>query len=407
LVSSFFSPGRGERQPAMADPRPEGEAGSDVQDGVGGVTEPERLFCPITHTIYRDPCFVPESGNTYERAAVEEYWSSTPRPRDPLTNMDLQSRVLHTNWGVRREVQRFLDDHPGYVPNGWTKREVPLPAGSAEGTVAGAGQLSARALSSRRVGALLAVVVALLVGLVVRHQMPVAPLGRHGPPGNATVLHQPKGSRLQAWTEGDHLVVHLPPQGVGVDQVAEFCFACFWTGFTTIWTIGAVRSGAPVMFAMFSLPFFGVGISLLRGAAKAPFRRQYLDLGTTDYKLSTEWFRFVFSSATYLIADLSSPPILHCDGKRCELVFEDGVQEIVFASSSLWAAEAKWVQDIVKSHLVKTPKGSRFDVQLPEQSMPSQPRRNSRTGGGPYGDGAQTGLFGGHTGGLHVGVTIR
>lgn len=91
------------------------------------VAEPGSLLCPITQAMYRDPCFVPESGNTYERDALEQYWASTPEPRDPLTNMTLTSTVLYPNWGVRREVQRFLQEQPQYVPQGWSDRDVPRP----------------------------------------------------------------------------------------------------------------------------------------------------------------------------------------------------------------------------------------------------------------------------------------
>lgn len=96
------------------------------------VVEPESLLCPITQAMYRDPCFVPESGNTYELDALEHYWASTPEPRDPLTNTILKSKVTYPNWGIRREVQRFLDDHPDYLPQGWVERQVPRARSPAE-----------------------------------------------------------------------------------------------------------------------------------------------------------------------------------------------------------------------------------------------------------------------------------
>lgn len=93
------------------------------------VTEPEGLLCPITQVMFQDPCFVPESGNTYERAAIEQYWETVPQPRDPLTNTTLSNTTLYSNWGMRREVQRFLDEHKDYLPQGWSNRAVP-PAAS-------------------------------------------------------------------------------------------------------------------------------------------------------------------------------------------------------------------------------------------------------------------------------------
>ena len=70
--------------------------------------EPAHLLCPITRAMFRDPVFVPCSGNTYEREALEKFWSSAPgRARDPLTNVETRanSRVVYTNWDKRREVR--------------------------------------------------------------------------------------------------------------------------------------------------------------------------------------------------------------------------------------------------------------------------------------------------------------
>ena len=88
------------------------------------VEEPEVLLCPITHGMYRDPVFIPESGNSYEREAIETWLKS--HQRDPLSNVAL-SGLWYTNWGIRRGVQSFLEANPDYTPQGWeathTKRD--------------------------------------------------------------------------------------------------------------------------------------------------------------------------------------------------------------------------------------------------------------------------------------------
>jgi hypothetical protein len=38
----------------------------------------------------------------------------------------------------------------------------------------------------------------------------------------------------------------------------------FWLGFVAFWTFSALAMGAPIFFAMFSLPFWAVGIFLVR-----------------------------------------------------------------------------------------------------------------------------------------------
>lgn len=98
-----------------------------VEDDVA-CKEPDHLTCPITHLLFQDPVFVAESGNTYERDAIVKFWSTVGRVRDPLTNVDLSSSAIHTNWSVRRNVQQFLDAHPKYVPQGWSGRVLSPPA---------------------------------------------------------------------------------------------------------------------------------------------------------------------------------------------------------------------------------------------------------------------------------------
>ena len=58
--------------------------------------------------LFRDPVFVPESGNTYERNALLRFWNSSPAAqlRDPLTNLELTSDQTFANWDKRREVSR-------------------------------------------------------------------------------------------------------------------------------------------------------------------------------------------------------------------------------------------------------------------------------------------------------------
>eukprot|EP00958_Prasinococcus_capsulatus_P026156 scaffold4647_cov393-Prasinococcus_capsulatus_cf.AAC.14 len=90
------------------------------------VEEPEHLQCVISKTMFRDPVFVPESGNTYERAALLRFWATScsagrfpaplhrrggwPQPprqlRDPLTNVGLSTDTLFPNWDKRREHAR-------------------------------------------------------------------------------------------------------------------------------------------------------------------------------------------------------------------------------------------------------------------------------------------------------------
>ena len=93
------------------------------------VIEPQELVCPIARELFRDPV-VNAAGHTYERVALLQAWALRGYEgavRDPLTNAALDTRKLYPNWLARRLVAAFLEQHPGYVPDGWPDRGVPPP----------------------------------------------------------------------------------------------------------------------------------------------------------------------------------------------------------------------------------------------------------------------------------------
>ena len=90
--------------------------------------EPEELWCPITHAMFRDPVMVVESGHTYERSAILEHFEQRNEAKDPLTRRALSSTKVMTNWAVRQIVQAWLGKHPGVKPDGWDSRELLEPS---------------------------------------------------------------------------------------------------------------------------------------------------------------------------------------------------------------------------------------------------------------------------------------
>jgi len=86
------------------------------------IQEPDNLICPITFTMFQDPVVV-QSGNTYERLAIEEYWRNSGCLRDPLTNQILSTAMVFPNLDKRRDVWAFLQQHHDYTPKDWLSRE--------------------------------------------------------------------------------------------------------------------------------------------------------------------------------------------------------------------------------------------------------------------------------------------
>lgn len=336
------------------------------------VEEPERLLCPITHSMYRDPVFVPESGNTYERSALEQYWATSPPARDPLTNVPLAGTNVHPNWMVRREVQQFLDDHPEYVPQGWPDRNVPSPASRpARGRLASG---LAAGFGPRWFWLAAGVVVALILPMICSVAgMGIAPSRRttssRAEHDNVTVLEPPRHSLLNVTQEGDHLVAVLPARGVSSEALEQMGFSVFWLGLTGAWTYGAVSGGAPLFFAAFSLPFWGVGASMLLGAFRASAFGQLLDMGKEDYRICSTFLHWEMCDTPGQVADLAGVPLRQCErgDDVCRIIFEDGLQDRSFASD-LRAKEATWLQRQLKDHLNNvTNNDSRFAAEPRER----------------------------------------
>lgn len=295
---------------------------TDVADGTRAPDEPDALCCPITHCMFRDPVFVPESGTTYERAALLAFWQRAPgRRRDVLSNCAITSDTVFVDWNKRREVAAWLSAHPERTPAGWDDREPPPPRAS-EATGEGNNRPSGFArfvprwpvwlpLSLR--GALVVAAVATALGLGFAGSLsPAIATARRAPsPTDPPIIgidhlrslarsEDRAGVRVQIiladnpgdaeWTLQSSrrsqltgapvpvLQARIPPISVGLtgndpaasNAVGDMLLAVGWLSFTTFWTASAYAAGAPLLFVCFSAPFWFVGSQLL-STAVAPF----------------------------------------------------------------------------------------------------------------------------------------
>lgn len=76
---------------------------------------------------------------------------------------------------------------------------------------------------------------------------------------------KPAGSKVKLTKNEDALDIIIPPVGFQSSMVFIGFFATFWNSFILVWTIGALSAPFPanIPFALFSLPFWGVGFSLI------------------------------------------------------------------------------------------------------------------------------------------------
>ncbi|MBD2419134.1 serine/threonine protein kinase [Anabaena cylindrica FACHB-243] len=83
----------------------------------------------------------------------------------------------------------------------------------------------------------------------------------------ALTIGKPAGSKIQLIKNEEFLEITIPAVGFQSSMMFLGFFAVAWNSFILIWTIGALSAPFPanIPFALFSLPFWGVGFSMIYG----------------------------------------------------------------------------------------------------------------------------------------------
>lgn len=108
------------------------------------------------------------------------------------------------------------------------------------------------------------------------------------------LLQLPAGAVVQL-QQGFNKSIELtvPAQGVTGEAIGLIIFSIFWLGFITVWTGFALFGGLSVM-ALFSIPFWIVGVFIVKSAFNKIFESQKLILD--DNEVTIERIRPIFSN---------------------------------------------------------------------------------------------------------------
>ncbi len=87
----------------------------------------------------------------------------------------------------------------------------------------------------------------------------------------------PKGSKISFQKIDDQIEIELPKKGFKVAQIGMLIFPLFWLGFISFWTWGAAQGS--IVFALFSIPFWIVGIFMVIGILNTFLEKQKLKVG--------------------------------------------------------------------------------------------------------------------------------
>jgi hypothetical protein len=94
----------------------------------------------------------------------------------------------------------------------------------------------------------------------------------------------PKGSVIEVTKEtGDSIKLFIPKKGVTASDIPQLLFTIFWLGFICFWTWGA--SQGSIFFAMFSIPFWLVGLTMLSGLINSINETQTLTVSKSQLTL--------------------------------------------------------------------------------------------------------------------------
>lgn len=93
-------------------------------------------------------------------------------------------------------------------------------------------------------------------------------------------LVQPQQSRVRLTKQPDRLHIQIPPPGFHAGLVLLLPFAIAWNSFVAFWTFSAAFTLFPVnlVFLLFSLPFWAVGLAMAGGILLALFGKVQLEI---------------------------------------------------------------------------------------------------------------------------------
>ncbi|KAK3260798.1 hypothetical protein CYMTET_30277 [Cymbomonas tetramitiformis] len=113
------------------------------------------------------------------------------------------------------------------------------------------------------------------------------------PPTRRKHLSKPPGSRVDLKRSATALRVRIPPPGWNSEYWFLGMFATLWNTFLTFWTGASIRFGAPWFFTAFSIPFWVVGIGLIKELATPMLQETQLVIGRQRFQFEQKqgWFK--------------------------------------------------------------------------------------------------------------------
>jgi serine/threonine protein kinase len=177
-------------------------------------------------------------------------------------------------------------------------------------------------------------------------------------------LRKPPGSRIQVKKKGPRLEIEIPPAKFDGNSAATGAFAVAWNAFVAFWTVSALAGGG-ILFALFSLPFWFAGASLLKQSFGRQFLRERVEIGLGKWTLQQQlaglknrgeldWSKGGGKEAQGRTGDLIGASMQitgYINGvPQGQLVLRQGVETYIIGEG-LDPIEQEWLAEVINAHL--------------------------------------------------------
>jgi len=167
----------------------------------------------------------------------------------------------------------------------------------------------------------------------------------------------PGGSRIRLEEDGERLYINIPERGGRRSAIGGF--GIFWLCIVGFWTYSAVSAGAPVVFQLFSLPFWIVGVLIVSRSLFSFLGRSGI---TVDADGVTFVRRFLFFRRRIHVSLQDAGQVMVHEGQtyyrrsgydreyrsRSYLLMDLGVRTVRFGET-LSAREQEWVREKINA----------------------------------------------------------
>lgn len=168
---------------------------------------------------------------------------------------------------------------------------------------------------------------------------------------------KPPGSPITLRREGDRLKLVIPPSGLRGETLGIGCFTVFWLSFIALWTGGAVLSGAPIFFPLFSIPFWVVGLGMAGVVVNGLFGRVDFQVVGDRFTLTHQilFWRRVTSGLSRDLSGVELHTAYTQNSRPVEVItLYAGAQTLTFGTM-LSRAEKEWLADELLAFIRQLP----------------------------------------------------